>query len=89
MIELDLPVVQRLGGAAQAELEIGRVQAAVAAGERKLPGEEFALLGVDAPTDRVPRGDRARAPADRRRVAPGHRPEPDPPPARAPGRCAN
>src|SRR5437773_9484830 len=52
MIELDLPVVQRLAGAAQTQLEIGRVQAkAVAAGECKLPGEEFALLGVDAPTD--------------------------------------
>src|ERR1700687_3421877 len=52
MIELDAAVVHRLGGPAQSELEIGRIQAkAVAAGECKLPGEKFALFGVDAATD--------------------------------------
>src|SRR5216683_2776233 len=51
MIELELPVVHRLGRATQDKLEIGRIQAkAIAPGERKLPGEKFALLAVHAPT---------------------------------------
>src|SRR5450755_2039405 len=51
MIEFEAPVVHRLGGAAQGELEIGRIQAkAIAAGESKLPGKKFSLLAVDAPT---------------------------------------
>src|SRR6202163_1513525 len=51
MIELELPVVHRLGRATQGKLEIGRIQAkAIAAGERKLPSEKFPLLAVGAPT---------------------------------------
>ena len=50
-IELELPVVHRLGSATQRDLEIGRIQAkAIAPGERKLADEKLALLAVDAPT---------------------------------------
>src|ERR1700687_36585 len=52
MIELDAAVVHRLGGHAQSEFEIGRIQAkAVAAGERKLPREKIAVFWVHAPPD--------------------------------------
>src|ERR1700686_1561795 len=51
MIELNVPIVHGLGGAAQAQFEIGRIQAkAIAASERKLLGEKFALIAIDAPT---------------------------------------
>src|SRR5260370_1551477 len=51
MIELEVPVIHRLGCATQGKLEISRIQAKlIAARERKLPGENFALLPVDTPT---------------------------------------